>query len=61
VHETRPSQRQRHDLYAKYHDYDSEISVENVGEIHPICPLQARTLWVIHETRPSQPSTPCFI
>jgi hypothetical protein len=27
-------------------------------EIHPICPLRARTLWVIHETRPSQPSTP---
>ena len=22
-------------------------------EIHPICPLRARTLWVIHETRPS--------
>jgi unspecific monooxygenase len=27
-------------------------------EIDPICPLQARTLWVIHEKRPSQPSTP---
>ena len=27
-------------------------------EIHPICPLQARTLWVIHETCPSKPTTP---
>ncbi len=27
-------------------------------EIHPTCPLRARTLWVIHETGPSQPSTP---
>ncbi|WP_439121331.1 hypothetical protein [Marivita sp.] len=27
-------------------------------EIDPICPLQARTLRVIHETRPSQPLTP---
>jgi hypothetical protein len=27
-------------------------------EIHPICPLQSRTLWVIHEARPSQSSTP---
>jgi len=26
-------------------------------ESHPICPLRTRTLWVIHETRPSQPST----
>jgi hypothetical protein len=27
-------------------------------EIHPICPLRTRTRWVIHETHPSQPSTP---
>ena len=26
-------------------------------EIDPICLLQACTLWVIHETRPYQPST----
>jgi putative transposase len=29
-----------------------------LGEIHPICPLQVRTLWVIHKMLPSQPSTP---
>ncbi len=27
-------------------------------EIHSISPLRTRTLWVIHETRPSHPSTP---
>jgi hypothetical protein len=27
-------------------------------KIDPICPLQARTLWVIHETRTSQPPKP---
>ena len=27
-------------------------------KIDPICPLQARTLWVIHKIRLSQPSTP---
>jgi hypothetical protein len=27
-------------------------------EINPICPLQARTLWVIHETNPEHSSTP---
>jgi hypothetical protein len=27
-------------------------------EIHPITPLRTRTHWVIHETRPPQPSTP---
>ena len=27
-------------------------------EIYPICLLRARTLWMIHETSPSQPPTP---
>jgi hypothetical protein len=27
------------------------------NEFHPICPLKARTLWVIHTTSPSQQLT----
>jgi hypothetical protein len=32
-----PRSRQRHDLYAKYHDYDSEIS-DLLGECGPQMP-----------------------
>ena len=30
-----------------------ELHPHTAVEIHPICPLRARTLWVIHETSPS--------
>ncbi|WP_233253591.1 hypothetical protein, partial [Paracoccus binzhouensis] len=35
-----PRSRQRHDLYAKYHDYDSEIS-DLLGECG-VCPVERR-------------------
>jgi hypothetical protein len=34
-----------------------ELHPHTAVELYPICPLQARTRWVIHETSPSQPST----
>jgi hypothetical protein len=30
-------------------------------EIHPICPLQTRTLWVIHKTRPASINAMIYI
>ncbi len=30
-------------------------------EIHPICPLQTRTLWVIHNARPASINTMIYI
>ena len=38
-----PRSRQRHDLYAKYHDYDSEIS-DLLGE----CGLKGHPQFVCH-------------
>ena len=35
-----------------------ELHMNPAVELDPICPLRTRTLWVIHEARPSQPSTP---
>jgi hypothetical protein len=36
----------------------SELHMHPAVELDPICPLRTRTLWVIHQTRPSRPSTP---
>jgi hypothetical protein len=33
-----------------------ELHPHTAVELYPICPLRARTLWVLHETRRSQPT-----
>mgnify|MGYP002652605809 CR=1 FL=1 len=37
---------------------DFVVLTDPAVELDPICPLRTRTLWVIHQTRPSRPSTP---
>jgi hypothetical protein len=44
-----PRSRQRHDLYAKYHDYDSEIS-DLLGE----CGFIIKSGWQLHPHFPSK-------
>ena len=41
-----PRSRQRHDLYAKYHDYDSEIS-DLLGECGMLSMASAESFFVI--------------
>jgi hypothetical protein len=46
-----PRSRQRHDLYAKYHDYDSEIS-DLLGE----CGFKAMKQLLIEQGTPADPA-----